>query len=253
MEMRRMVLILSAVFFIALTTSANAEWHFGIGTGLSATETKGEQGVNVVTNNIGPVKWDIDPGDFVDTGFGLGGFATDGKWMIQSSFSYLELSDETLETVGVNTVRGKFNFDISNVEFTVGYPIYQNKNLVLRGYSGLRYTKHNVGAKVVVDDVTRTDRDIDEDWTDVLLGLSTSVPFATQWSWNSKFDAGFGGSEGSYCVNTGIAYNFATHWSATIYGQFRTTEYENGTEADEDWYFYDLDETSLGINISYAW
>jgi len=78
--------LVSCIAFLSFISTANAEWNFGIGTGLSLTNIDGTQGFNTVS--LGPVKYDIklDPQDFNDvtkTAFGFGGYATNGAWFIQ--------------------------------------------------------------------------------------------------------------------------------------------------------------------------
>ena len=258
MKAKNMCLIISLVCILGFATAANAEWHFGIGTGLAAMKAKGDQGINVAIAGIGPVTFDVDltPSDFrdyMDSAIGLGGFATDGKWIIQGAFGQLKLADKPKRTVGENTISSDLSFDITTGELTIGYPLYTETGFVLRGYTGFRYIKHELDAKVLVNGETRIKRNIDENWTDFLLGISADVPLAEKWIWSTKFDAGFGGSEGSYYLNSGVAWRFAAHWSTTLYGQFYAIEYENGSKGDMDWYLYDVNESALGLKIAYVW
>jgi hypothetical protein len=254
---KKMCLIVSLICILGFATAAHAEWEFGIGTGLAAMKTDGDMGFNVDLAGIGPVTVDAslspsDIMDYMDTALGLGVFATDGKWMIQGAFGKLKLADEPKTTVGANTIAADFSFDVTTGELTVGYPFYSGDGIILRGYTGFRYIRHELDNKVVVNSVTRIDRNIDNNWTDGLIGLSADLPFAENWSWNTKFDAGFGGSEGSYYVNSGIAWKFSTHWSTTLFAQYYAIEYENGNKGDADWYLYDVDESTLGLKIAYV-
>jgi len=96
-------------------------------------------------------------------------------------------------------------------------------------------------------------KSIDESWTDILIGLSADVPFAEKWNWNIKADAGFGGSEGTYLASTGLTWRFYGGWSGTLFGKFVAVEYENASKGDPDWYLYDVDESTLGLTITYNW
>jgi hypothetical protein len=258
-EMKRkgMCLIVSLVCILGLAGAVNAEWHFGVGTGITALNIDGDMGLNVNALGIGPVKLKVDMSpsdvmDVMDKAYGLGLFASDGKWMIQTSFSKLELEDDPAKTVGVNTIRTDLSFDVTKFYLTVGYPIYADEGFILRGYTGLRYNKHDLGAKANINaGAVILNRDIEEDWTDALVGLSVDIPFAEKWSWNTMFDAGFGGSEGSYFFDTGITWRFAEHWSTTLFGQYYAVEFENGSKGDADWYLYDVDEGYLGLRIGY--
>lgn len=101
---------------VLVGTPAQAEWHFGIGTGLTLMSASGDMGFNVDIVNR-PVQFDLNlnPGDFQDmtkTAFGFGGYATDGKWMIQYTLFNLELEDDASVVLpgGQTKVNGSFGF-----------------------------------------------------------------------------------------------------------------------------------------------
>ena len=254
-------MVISLACILGFATAAHAEWHFGIGTGFAAMNVDGDLGFTVNIAGIGSVKLDVDlsPSDIMDymeTAIGFGGFATDGTWMIQASFSHISLEDEPAITSGPITIKTELSFDVTHGDLIVGYPFFRSEGTVLRAYTGFRYTNTELDTKVVVrTDLgdTKIKRNIDEDWTDVLIGVSADVPFANKWSWNTMVDGGFGGSEGSYYVNSGINWRFAAHWSTGIYGTYYAIEYETGSKGDKDWYLYDVDEATLGLKIAYVW
>jgi hypothetical protein len=261
MKPQKMYVIVALVCILGFAPAANAEWHFGIGTGLGAMSVKGDMGFNVVALGIGPVKMKLDmsPSDIMnsmDGAFGLGVFATDGRWVIESSFNMLRLEGNPVKTVGANTVAADLSFDVKVGDLTVGYPVYADPGFVLRGYTGFRYIGHKLDTKVDVTSggvtTTRIDRNIDEDWTDALIGLSLDMALAENWRWDTKFDYGFGGSEGSYLVNTGVSWRFSPHWSTTLFAQYYAIEFENGSAGDADWYLYDMDESTMGLKIAYS-
>jgi hypothetical protein len=256
-RMKFFFFVLAGLLSISLSGVAHADWSFGIGTGIFRLNVDGDMGFNVA--NAGPVEFDVDLDpddidDIMETAFGFGGYATDGKWMIQSSFGMLELEDDTSRTIaGVGTVSSELGFDMTGGEITVGYPIYECTSLILRLHAGVRYTEHELDADVRIDGTPVRGGDIDEDWTDALFGISAGVPFAEKWTWNNKFNAGFGGSEGTYFAQTGITWRFLKHWSATLYGKYTAVEYENGSKGDPDWYLYDVDEFGLGLGVLFNW
>jgi hypothetical protein len=229
---------------------AHAEWYFGIGTGPQLLNVEGDIGMNTA---LGPVDLDVDldPEDISDltkTAFGLGGYVTDGKWMIQYSVGRLELEDESSSGSRTGgTVNAEVEFDITGAELTVGYPIYKRDTMMLRAYTGARYTRHEFDFSITGTGFSGGSRSksIDESWTDVLIGLSANVPFAEKWDWSIKADAGFGGSEGTYVAYTGLTWRFYGHWSGTLFGKYAAVEYENASRGDADWYLYDMDETTL--------
>ena len=89
--MKKAFLILLGIFIVmGFSTQAQAQWKYGIGTGIGALAIEGDVGMN--TAIAGPVKAGVDldagdVGDLVDTGFGFAGYATDGTYMFQYSLS----------------------------------------------------------------------------------------------------------------------------------------------------------------------
>jgi hypothetical protein len=244
---------------VAFGTAAHAKWHFGIGTGLFRLHMEGDQGFH--TNTAGPVEFevDLDPddvGDLAKSAFGLGGYATDGQWMIQYSLGVLELEDDAKTTLpGGESVSSKINFETKGGEVTLGFPVFANNHVTFGVHGGVRYTEHELENKVTIVDggTTKLSRDINESWTDAVIGLSADVPLAQKWAWNNRVNAGFGGSEGTYMAYTGVSWRFFPRWSATLYGKYMAVEYENGKKGDSDWYFYDVDEYGAGMSILFNW
>ena len=256
--MKKSILIMVLVGILGFASAASAGWHFGLGTALTANRAEGDMGFNLAFNNIGPVttKLTLEPSDiaeYMKTAFGFAGLASDGKWMINYGFNQIEMGGDPVTTVRGNTVAADMSFKCTSMELAVGYPFYRSESMVLRLYTGLRYLKHEYDTKVVVNGVTRIDRDLDNNWTDVLAGNSGDVPLAKNWVWNTRMDAGFFGSEGSFYLNTGINWRFKPHWSTGLFGQYYAIDYEQGNPGDPDWYLYDVDESCLGLTIAYLW
>ena len=254
------ILFMTMVALFFSTSAAQAEWHFGIGTGLSLNNVDGEQGFNTVL--AGPVKFDVklDPKDFKDvtkTAIGFGGYATNGTWMVQYSLSKVELEDSASTYIPAldSSARVKINFKTTSAELTVGYPVYQTPSLALLADVGLRYTKHEFDNSLTVSGAVtgRRSSSFDNDWTDAILGATLNVPLATQWSWDTRLNGGFGGSNGTYFVSTGVTWRFLKHWSTSLVGKYMAVDYENGNKGDSDWYLYDADESSLGLTILFNW
>jgi Outer membrane protein beta-barrel domain len=245
--------ILGVLMLVGFTPASYAEWSYGIGTGLFRMNAQGDQGFN--TQIAGPVKFeiDLDPEDFDDlrkSVFGFGGYATNRKWLIQYSFSNLELEDKSSQLVGATTVNTKIGFTITGAEVTVGYPVKRSPSVVLRVLGGVRYTKHELKADIQAG-AQVTKRKIDNGWTDALIGFTVDVPLSKKWVWGSRIDAGFGDSEGTYSANTGFTWRFHKHWSSTFFAKYTAVEFENGKRGDPDWYLYDVNEFGIGVNILY--
>ncbi len=184
--------------------------------------------------------------------FGFGGYATDKTWMIQYSFVNLELEGEASRMVGATRVSAKIGFDITGGELTVGYPVHRSTSLRLGVLGGMRYTKHELSSEITVGAQQRK-RSIDNDWTDALIGLTIGVPFAEKWVWNTRLDAGFGGSEGTYSGSTGVTWRFFKNWSTNLQAKYQAIHYENGSKGDSDWYLYDVDESGVSLGFLYHW
>jgi len=255
-------LVVLCVLFVAVGygTVASAEWHFGIGTGLFRLNIDGDMGFD--TNLRGPIELDVDLdpddiSDLMESAFGLAGYATDGKWMIQYSLGQLKLEDDPSTTLsGGASVSSDLGFDLINGELTIGYPLFASDRVTFGVHGGVRYTDHELDADITVVDgggTTDLSKDIDEDWTDAVIGLSADVRLAEKWTWNNRVNAGFGGSEGTYMASTGISWRLFEHWSTTLYGKYMAVEYENGDKGDSDWYLYDVDEFGVGLSILFHW
>ena len=253
------ILCVSLVTFFLCTSAAYAEWHFGIGTGLALNNVDGEQGFNT---QLGPVKYDVklDPEDFNDytkTAIGFGGYVTDSTWLIQYSYANIELEDKesTFVPAANSTIATKINFKMSGAELTVGYPVYRTPSLIVLLDGGLRYTKHKFDGNLNITGAVNAQsrRKFDHDWTDVVLGTTITVPLAKAWSWTSRLNAGFGGSDGTYLVSTGITWRFHKYWSVGLNGKYVSVKYENASKGDSDWYLYDADESSIGLLVLFNW
>ena len=123
---------------------------------------------------------------------------------------------------------------------------------------GVRYSMHEYFFALVVDNNPPNPpaafiRNIDQDWTDVLIGLTHGTQLSEKWTWSNRVDAGFGGSEGTYFLNTSFGWQFAKSWALNLYAQDTSIEYENDNRGDPDWYLYDADEFGAGVSILYTW
>ncbi len=248
--------IKTAIFlFIALFAShvfAQDEWRHGIGTGLFALNLDGDQGLN--TTLFGPVQIDLDLNtgeisDVMKTAFGIGGFSAKGKWKVLYSVQYMELGDDVSGTTsGAIPVAADLTFTGSGAEVAAVYRFAKKGKNLWGALGGVRYTKHEFESTLTIGASTFT-RNFDENWTDVLVGLTHDRILSDKWSWNTRVDAGFGGSEGTVGFNTGASWRFADSWAASFYGKYTAQDFENGTKGDADWYLYDVDEFGVGATV----
>ena len=250
-RMKAFLILLGIFIVMNFSAVAYADWNYGIGTGLFALNLDGDIGFDsaLAGSVLFPVDLDAsETSDLIDTAFGFNGYATDGTWMVQYSFSNLEL--EGSSTVGPASTT--IDFDMQGAEITLGYPVYHSSGVTLGVLGGVRYTSHEVSGSVTVGASTAS-RTIENDWTDALVGLTLTVPLVEKWVWNNRVDAGFGGSEGTYSGNTGVTWRFYKGWSGTLFAKYTAVEFEDGTKGNSDWYRYDVDEFGPGLAILYNW
>ncbi len=260
-------IVLLTIFAVSLigVSSANAQkkWFFGLGTGMAFNNAKGDQNLN--TTSFGPIETevDMDPSDFKDlmeTGFGLGGYATDGTWIIQASFGKIKLGDDPSGSlpadVGGGTFSSDFFFETIVGEFTVGHTAFRSKDMrfSLTPYAGARYIKHELGLDLSVTQGTSkvsVSEDVDQNWTDVLLGTSVGYRFSPQVTWSAQVDAGFGGSDGTYTFKTSLSWKPLKQVSLGPNFKYSKIKYENESKGDSDWYLYDAKEWGAGFGVLY--
>ncbi|MEE9554198.1 MAG: hypothetical protein V3W18_07865, partial [candidate division Zixibacteria bacterium] len=244
--MKRIAAILLGVFIIlGFSANADAQWKYGIGTGIGALSFEGKVGFDTLI--AGPLKFDVDMdpsdvNDAIDTAFGFQGYATDGMYLIKYSYSTI-----TLEGDGNNGVTFlDAEFEANGAEVTLAYPIYQVPGAKLSVLGGVRWTSHELKINVT-SGIFSSGVKVDKDWYDAIVGLTLDVPFYEKWNWGSQVDAGFGGSNSTYTVATGLGWRFFDNWSASLGAAYRYVKFEDHNQASPDWYLYDMDETSARL------
>jgi hypothetical protein len=217
------------------------EWKFGLGTGFSALSLDGDIGFETSAGTfVGDVDLDnSDTQDMFESGFGFAGYAAKGKWKIHYAIGTLTLEDSD---AGV-----KAEWDRIQAEVATVYNFAKTGNHNWGALFGVRNMDHEwkiTGAAVETIN-------IDESWTDGLVGLTHGVPFSDKWSWSTRLDAGFGDSEGTTMFVTGINWHVGSHWIFNLNAKLTAIEFENGDPGDADYYLYDVDETTVGIGFLY--
>jgi len=239
----------------AFAEDAQDGWTFGIGTGINSLWVKGDQGWNSLLTG-GPVTLNLDltPNDIQDamkTAFGFGGFAARGQWKILYSLKYMELEgDGNGTTPGGIPVYAKSNFKVSGATVAGVYQFAKTGKGVWGALGGVRYTKQKLTNSLTVGGST-AQNEISQHWTDVVVGLTNNYYFSMAWAWNTQVDAGFGGSNGTYHINTGPTWRFAQSWVAGAAVDYTDNNFENGSRGDPDWYLYKPTETAVGLSITY--
>lgn len=250
-----------AVFLIvgASPCQAQQKWHFGVGTGMTFMNIQGDQGGNIM--GYGPATWeiDLDPDEFSDvmeSGFGLAGLATDGKWMINYQFASITLGGESSAALPAAIGGGTFNydldFDVFNSKLSVGYTAYRSSNFkfAFTPYVGTRYIKHDINLDYSVTQGGTTTSDFrgrDYSWADFLLGTSISYQVGPRVGISASGDAGFGGSEGTFFFSGAMTIKPGKHFAFGPNFSYTAIDYENGEAGDPDWYLYDANEFGVGF------
>jgi len=239
---------------IAATTLATSQgalaagdWNYGIGTGFSSFSLDGEVGFGTGTANNGViVDGDLsnsDTSDLISSAFGLAGFAQKDQLKIVASVKTVTLSDKDSGY--------KVDWDNSGAELYLDYNFATTGTHHWGGIIGVRYTEH---------DWTFTDRTTDEkfkpddNWTDVIVGVSHMMPLSDEWSWSTRADYGFGGSEGTFFATTAINWKPLEHWVFSVNASYLDTEANKKSDVDKpNGYYYNADQTAFGIGVAVVW
>ncbi len=232
---------------------AQKGWTHGIGTGISFTNLDGETGFDTA---LGPVRIEVDMDsdefdEIVETAFGLGGFSSKGKWTLSYSGSYLELEDGESGSgpLGI-PVSSTVNQEIIAAEFSAAYRFAVTGKHAWSVLGGVRYVDHSYEIDLEVG-MFSSRQTIDNDWTDLLIGITHAYPFSKKLAWTNQLDGGFGGSEGTLHFNTALQWRVAKSWNLTFSGDYRAVDFENASEGASDWYLYDVDEFGFGLGFAY--
>jgi len=236
----------------SLARAGGSDWKFGLGTGFFGLNLDGTVGMDLTLIDTA-VEVDVDMSasdvlDVMETAFGIGGYATNGTWLIDYTVEYLKLEDG--DSFAGTLSRADLKFEAKGFEIMVGYPVLKNSSIIVNLHGGVRYTNHEMVSSIVYGGTTYR-KDLDNDWVDGLVGVSARVPLGATVSWDNFVNAGYGGSDGTYRAVTGLTWRFHKNWSSTLFGKYTAVEFENSSKGAADWYLYDVDEFGLGINIIY--
>jgi hypothetical protein len=238
-------LLLSAAALAPAVNAAEDRWSFGIGTGLSSLSLDGD--VGFATPSGGVIgDFDLDNGDTADmfeSAFGAGGFANKGRWTIHAKFATLTLEDDNRDFDA--------KWDRTFGEFAVEYMLGKAGNHAFGVIAGVNYTKHEWDFK---NKETREKLSPDDDWTDAMIGVTHRLPLGKEWSWSNRIDYAGGDSEGTFNATTSLNWKPFTHWIFNVGLGYRDVEFgDEGDIDDNDFYYYDTDETTISLGFLYVW
>ena len=227
------------------TQAAENEWNFGIGTGISLLDLDGDVGFTTSDGGaIFPI--DLDNGDTADmfeSAFGFGGFANKGRWTIHFGYGTLTLEDSDADLDA--------EWDRVEANLAVEYAIHQVGNHTFGVLAGVRMYDHEWE---FTNKITDEKQEPEDDWVDGVFGLTHRMNFAGNWAWTNRADFMYGDSEGGWTLQTGLNWQPYEHWVFT--GGVRYQELEYGEQEDindNDFYYYEVDETTIQLGFVYVW
>jgi len=252
---------ISTMFITCMTpmAAAGAEehgWQYGLGTGILALNIEGDTGFAtplgplIVSNDM---DWE-DLSNILETLVGVNGFARKGAWTVTYGFQSMKVGGTNSGTIPMVATPASVaaTLEVTFAEVAVAYTFAQSGMNFWGVRGGLRYIEHEYDANVTVGMANFTEN-VDQDWTDFVVGLTHARPLSKRVAWTSRADIGFGGSEGTWTVNSGINWQLHEHFAIALFGQYSGVDFENGSPGDPDWYLYDNDEFGLGCGFMYTW
>lgn len=241
--MMTLPLVLAAVSYAPVV--AADDWKFGLGTGLSSLALDGD--VGFVGESGGVVaEIDLDNGDTADmfeSAFGFVGFARKGDWTIGFGYATLTLEDDE------SAFDAEWDRAKAHVEVEYNFATTGNHRWGVLG--GVQYTDHEWELK---NKTTGFKSEPEDDWTDAVVGLTHSVPITEGWTWSNRADYAFGDSEGSVGAKTSVNWRPLDNWVFSGSIAYYSIEYgDEGDINDSDFYYYEVDETAIGLGFMYTW
>jgi len=243
-----------ALLAAPLAAWANAPgWIFGIGTGPQRLNVEGDVGF---TSARGAERASVDLSpedisDLMESAIGFQAYAARGPWRFNLSYANLVLEDSSSAVVADQIpLSATFELEIKFGEFTAVRrfaDVGPNQFSVL---AGVRTTHHDYQVDIA-SGPGAVRRSLDEDWTDILVGMTHAVPLSGTVFLNTTAAVGFGGTDSYWSARTFIGWQFARSWNLGLFVEYRAIEYENGEPGDSDWYLYDANEWGPGVKIAY--
>jgi hypothetical protein len=227
---------------------AQDEWKFGIGTGISSFGLDGDIGFPLDGGGAVIFDVDLDNGDtaeLFESAFGLGGYASKGKWTILYKAGTATLEDD--DNVAGGALEAEW--DRTSAELLGQYRFAEAGSNAFGVLFGARYTEHEWEFKTPTDSAS-----FDEDWTDGVVGLTHSLRIGDRWLWGNVVDAAFGDSEGTFALASTITWRPFEHWSFSFGVKQYAVEFGDEDDiGDADFYLYDVDEPSVNLGFMYHW
>lgn len=207
----------------ATSYASEDEWRHEFSPYFFAASLKGENGVQGVTSDIDMNFSDI--WDNLDAGAMALFESGKDRWFYILEGLYFKISDEGLTSISDSS--GNTLAD-NSIEITTPMYLFQT----LGGYrllddktkfdvlGGLRYTRVEVEAEIVTTTPGilfpggSRKSELDEGWTDFIVGARVLHPIAKDWFFLGVADVGAGGSDFTYNVITGVNWKFKKDYTA---------------------------------------
>jgi hypothetical protein len=239
---------------LATPLALAGDWVHGISTGFGGLALDGDIAFDTANRGTIDVEVDLDAGDVADamsSALALGGFSKTENMTISYSAGVLDLEGDTSANRGDDRAKADLGFKAMGAEIMMDYTFAKQGSNSFGVIAGVRYSKQESDLSVKLNGDTLFEGELDEDWTDVVAGLSHTYAFSPTMSWRTAIDYGFGGSDGTTHLVTGISKIFAGHWLVGLNLDYKDVQYENGTRGTGNFYNYEVEETKLGLGIGY--
>lgn len=253
--MKKHILAIAILTCLLMPLGALADdgWKFGIGTGISLLDVDGDAGFNTP---VGPVLFDAsmtsdEVREYTESAFGFGGFAKKGDWTITYSIFQMDMEDTLSAEQGGNTGDLTVTFTATGAEVLTKYRFSKTAKNSWEAIGGLRYTGQEYGAELEINNVTVFDGSVDDNWLDLVVGISNIYVISPTLLWTSQLDYGLGGSEGTIHFNTGVSKILNKSWMIRGAVDVKDIEYEEGNPGDSDWFYYKATESTAGFSFMY--
>ena len=242
------IVLQSSILVMALVATAPLQaedWKHEIAPYLWGSGLDGTTGAGPVTVDV-----DADFGDILDhleLGF-MGMYrASRDRLSITVDGIYSQLESDG--TGPIELVRGEVELEQTLLEVDVGYAV--TEHLVMFG--GLRYNDVTTKVSATGPLGNTLSGEIDEDWTDPVIGARYTWPFSEQWSVTLRGDiGGFGvGSDFAWQGAATLRWQSSPRFGVLAAYRYIYADFEDGSGSDFFKYDMAMHGPALGVVFSF--
>jgi hypothetical protein len=253
--MKKVVLALVFMFWLAPNLSFAEESNTDVGVYLFASAISGEAGLGNVTADV-----DLSFGDIVenlDIGFMAYIDHRWGKWSFIGDIAYLKLEDENSTTVGRATeVDLDAELTQTVLEGFAGYRVYESasegSDIGIDILFGARHTTLdiNLDTDANLKGFSRSgSRSNEEDWVDAVIGARVEADYHNGWGSMLWLDIGDGSDSSSRQLLAMGSYQGSSNWKFFGGYRFLNLEFESGS--GDSTFAVDLDYSGPMFGATY--